>query len=68
MTNDRCEDCGLFIRRACDFTTYEEGVDEEWEFGQEKYGGDIIRSGWRTITEHRTCRSCGWDNQQEVDE
>jgi hypothetical protein len=68
VTNGRCEDCGLFIRNAPDFTTYEEGVDAEWEFGQAKYGGEIIRSGWQTITEHRTCRSCGWDNQQEADE
>jgi len=37
-------------------------VDEEWEFGQEKYGGEIIRSGWEELREYRKCRSCGYTN------
>jgi rubredoxin len=64
----RCEDCGLFIRNTPDFTEYDAGVDAEWEFGQEKYGGEIIRTPWHTITETRTCRSCGYNNKTEVDE
>lgn len=63
-----CNDCGLFLSNACDWTEYESGVDEEWEFGQSKYGGDIIRSGWSTVTEVRVCKACGWENKREEDD